>query len=623
LVDLRQKHRAQLQQDTPYKSFFLAKRELDNLKKHYAAIRHRQKATTIILKGLEVSRIRVPGQRSNSLFIPTTKKVTLTSPKPIKLRRGSTSSGSGSKATTATAQQQPLATSNNNNNNNRKNINNNNRHVVNGHHQPKAKQITMTWDKTPKKAATSKAGKTFRRRRTLSSSSINTTSSSSSTELCDSSDDDGSSSSSSSSEGVWSDSDNKWVEKKNKKGKVSRPPLPQDSSKENETPPEEEEEGGIGPPSPSSDPVQQQNILSRSSSIIDTNDSQHFLEEMTKLGKSDSFYENLSKRICELQFQNLKTLSNCNTVIDPKTLTLPPFPKSPLASPLPSPFFAPADENLLLGARLTTTTPSPRGSISSEVSLGSPLQQQGQRSRASSMSKRTPSKGGSLSSLDIPDICINDKNEEPPNKDSSIKFPLPAGSISPTELGLHWTPPPGPLPITEPELQLDFPETASGLSSLSPLLTAPISPQTFNHLEDCQNNMMTLVDPGQRSPSPSLLATGFPFNLQEERREEEKERCSFPTAICPGQFSTTTSPELASSEEEIKINAVIRENIAILQRLKLNKAAYLDDYEDEEGDDESYEDAGSEEEINSFADLLPADDGRRSGSLGSDRDSGN
>jgi hypothetical protein len=50
LVDLRQKHRAILQQDTPYKSFFLAKRELDNLKKHYSAIRHRQKATTIILK---------------------------------------------------------------------------------------------------------------------------------------------------------------------------------------------------------------------------------------------------------------------------------------------------------------------------------------------------------------------------------------------------------------------------------------------------------------------------------------------------------------------------------------------------------------------------------------------
>jgi hypothetical protein len=133
LVELRQKHRGLIGQETPYKSFFLAKRELDNLKKHYSAIKHRQKATTIILKGLnEASRMRVPGQRSNSLFIPTTKKQVV-SPKP-KLRRGS----SGAKAT--------IAANNNNNNNhnlNNSNVNNLRKNKVSNNGNSKGKQVSM------------------------------------------------------------------------------------------------------------------------------------------------------------------------------------------------------------------------------------------------------------------------------------------------------------------------------------------------------------------------------------------------------------------------------------------------------------------------------------------------
>jgi len=130
LDELRHKHRGLVGQETPYKSFFLAKRELDNLKKHYSAIKHRQKATTIILKGLnEASRIRVPGQRSNSLFIPTTKKQVV-SPKP-RMRRGS----SGSKSSLMA----------NNNNNNNHNLNNSNvnilRNNVSNNGNPKGKQV--------------------------------------------------------------------------------------------------------------------------------------------------------------------------------------------------------------------------------------------------------------------------------------------------------------------------------------------------------------------------------------------------------------------------------------------------------------------------------------------------
>ncbi|OXA37251.1 TBC1 domain family member 2A [Folsomia candida] len=704
LVALRQKHRALIQQDAPYKSFFLAKRELDNLKKHYAAIRHRQKATTIILK------------RSNSLFIPTTKKTTV-SPRP-KFRRGSSgASNAGNATTTATTPQQgakgALTPSNNNKTNTRATqhnvINNNNRqgvmtvtnrnNVTNSNvnrHHGKMAQVTQTWDKTSSSSLASKAGKTFRRRRTLSSSSV-ATSSSSSTELCDSSDDEKSdrgektaSSSSSSSEGVWSDSDNKWVKKKIKvkKGHKSQhqlslekwerlgPMTPllgqggQDSSKENETPPESDalatkspkneenfsifEMGDLpSPSSPQSDPGATNGdngpILSRSSSIIDTNDSQHFLEEMSKLGKSDKFYENLSKRICELQFQNLKTLSTCNTVIDPKSLALPPFPRSPLASPISHfPPTAGGIENFNL------LKISPRGSTSGGDC--SPVATPGWKTPSSpnpppiTISRKTSKSSMSsvdnpLSSLDIPDICVVGEVTETKVKRSSRHRSSHSqscpGSVSPTDLGLNFPPTPVPSPpvLLAP---LEFPESASiaeGTSLLSPQVTEPSSPQ--KNTSSTENSLISPKSPNLGSKRKLFLRSASPVPLDEDflcvdsaadsaaflfpssddpTAAEESTSPAFPVALCPTQFTSDgqeeslTSSDLPS-EEEIKINAVIRENIAILQRLKLKSGAYLDGYDDEEEeDDDSYEEIEDDES---------GSGGRRSGSLGSeDRDSG-
>ncbi|CAL8125671.1 unnamed protein product [Orchesella dallaii] len=548
LADLRQQQRAIIQQDTPYKSFFLAKRELDNLKRHYAAMKDRQRATTIILKGLEASRVRVPGQRSNSLFVaPTMKKqvVNLAPSKP-KMRRAS----SGCKV---------LIGNNNSTNINNGNINNrSNNVVVNGALQTvvgksSSSQKTMTWDK----AAPKIRSKTFRRRRTASASSHNTDSSSD-TELCDSH---SSLSDSSDSEGVWSETDNRWKKPKTKKKSDSPGSVSLKSNKSNLSlcpPPKDGEkdelskidshpaviinEGGGSVPGGSSgksvtnhnhhlhhnhhnyhqhqhqlqvdetlpplqspgdknstgddeqaspegnyydmnevgaclpgklggagvaiglghsettnvdddDDLHHHHHLhghghghSTPAKILDASDSQHFLEEISRLGKSDSFYENLSKRICELQFQNLRILSTCNTTIDPKSLVLPEFEKSPLPSPS-NPYSPRNFENGLLSGtddiyladsslKLTPNpTPknflSPRGSLSSisdchigqlspllprspllsptttttTVSVETPLP----KSRRSSYSKRTLSgkSSQSLSSIDIPDICVD------------------------------------------------------------------------------------------------------------------------------------------------------------------------------------------------------------------------
>ena len=127
LSELRQKHLSLLSQDTPYKSFFLAKRELDNLKKHYAAIKHRQKATTIILKGLEASR-----NRSNSLFITSARPTTCNGAGAKGLRRGSVQPPTPSKGTLTLNHNNNKNSNNafaNNLNSRQQNVRNGNSHV--------------------------------------------------------------------------------------------------------------------------------------------------------------------------------------------------------------------------------------------------------------------------------------------------------------------------------------------------------------------------------------------------------------------------------------------------------------------------------------------------------------
>lgn len=499
LAELRQQQRAIIQQDTPYKSFFLAKRELDNLKRHYAAMKDRQKATTIILKSLETSRMRVPGQRSNSLFVaPTMKKQMVNAGVGVQNKSKMRRASSGSKGQICNNSNNGLS---NNQNNHSGNLNTRSPQngVVSGSKTVSGKQVTMTWDK----AAPKIRSKQFRRRRTASASSGHTDSSSS-TELCDSNS--SQSSDSSDSEGVWSETDGQWKKPKaTKKSKSDSPgSLSLKSNKSNLSlcpAPKEGEENILGlsdnsllaipssveshahatgasnhidnndksslPPlpleileasqedkstggsqehlCPEEDSLPTSSKLSCTDNltghkILDTNDSQHFLEEISRLGKSDSFYENLSKRICELQFQNLRILNSCQTTIDPKSLVLPVFPKSPLASPMTTDRSL-AGDLFLQDSSLKLTpnaTPinylSPRGSVSSlsdcigETSiirspLRSPLSPVLSRdgslpkSRRSSYSKRASSgnrSSQSVSSVEIPDICV-----DAPNVDSS------------------------------------------------------------------------------------------------------------------------------------------------------------------------------------------------------------
>jgi hypothetical protein len=307
----------------------------------------------------------------------------------------------------------------------------------------------------------------------------------------------------------------------------------------------------------------------------------------------------------------------------------------------------------------------------------------------------------SVSSVDIPDIFVvqedNDIDVDEGKKNTKHRAASSSsyrGSVSPTELGLHFpvscSPSPPETKIIPP---LDFPESASiseGTQLLSPLVTSPSSPQKCSNSNkgddgDKDEEDEPLVSPDFysstskrklfQSTSPKnflqkkdeedfLLKLGknqqdlspassflFPIVDDDEKDSYQQDSYSpeFPTSLCPLQFTTTaigcsgggdgngsggsSSNGDLPSEEEIKINAVIRENIAILQRLKL-KSAYLDDdddYDEQGGEDDSYEEIGEveegedevEEKIVGVVEELEDDcRSHKSGSLASLEDSG-
>lgn len=174
-------------------------------------------------------------------------------------------------------------------------------------------QVTLTWDKAKKKVRKP-------RKRRASASSITT--SSSSTELCDSSGDD-------------SDSQKETLKLPQKI--MPKPPhikiTPSKSLSIEET------EAELF-------------LLTENSAEtlrhIDTSDSQHFLDELSKIDQlrksygmttgegngDDNFYENLSQRICQLQFQNLTLLTHLSTGEKENTKILSPLPSpiSPILS---------------------------------------------------------------------------------------------------------------------------------------------------------------------------------------------------------------------------------------------------------------------------------------------------
>lgn len=769
LAELRQQQRAIIQQDTPYKSFFLAKRELDNLKRHYAAMKDRQKATTIILRGLETSRIRVPGQRSNSLFVaPTMKKQMVNlgvSQNKQKMRRAS-SGGKGALC------------NNNINNLNSNNLNNMNaaRSQQNGMAGQKVvsgKQITMTWDK----AAPKIRSKQFRRRRTASASSGHTDSSSD-TELCDSNS--SLSSDSSDSEGVWSETDGRWKKPKaNKKSKSDSPcsaslksnksnlslcPVPQleeepksstaesipeivngahchDNNKSSlpplETPEGSQSHSASGEDHVSSEegsPPSSGNALN-ATKILDTNDSQHFLEEISRLGKSDSFYENLSKRICELQFQNLRILNSCQTAIDPKSLMLPEFERSPLPSPMatdnagdlflqdssfkltpnptPKNFLSPRGSlsslsDCHLGASSLINSPL-RSPLSPAPSLEAPLP----KSRRSSYTKRSSSgnrSSQSISSMDIPDICVDGPiTSTNGNVDDCVESSEKiADSVAEFILSLTTEQKESTTEITEkvnsPKrnsagLTLDLSgcnaEGSVGIKAFTPLKTPDflqlnnLSHQNSKDNVDFGGNEVIvpgkvdikscLVSPvlspdltetslksknGKGSPSKSPpkdisfppRPKNFPVSPVEEfllayspqstattkngchahDDDQEDEFLCRSGGACHGDdvcFPTTACPCQCQTTEEI--NAVIRQNIAILQRLKLKPAYDLalaeGSIDGGVGEDDEYEDLEEYEDgegsscsdySGGFPELTNLKENDPKGDDSSDRDSG-
>ncbi|CAG7731104.1 unnamed protein product, partial [Allacma fusca] len=376
LEELRRKHKLLIAQDTPHKSFFLAKRELDNLKRHYASIRQRQRSSSII-HNLET--FHKKASASTKAPVTPVKKTVVASPKPKPRRTNSANKNlvgkniSRSNSLNKSAKTVSARTHSTNSNS-----------QSGGTGSDHRKQVTVPWNMIKKKP------KNRPKRGTSSASNCTSSgsSSSSSTELCDSS----------TSEEENGDPDSVWADAPT----TVQPPLtdsaqkqcntdctddtskvtldtPKNSIANKDTCTNDTKASPKGLPQtvPRSMPkspdrpekltfqipqinlintqlntsVQlDENFLERepvipleidlgvdieanaSSKTIDTNDSQHFLEEMSRLGKSDSFYENLSHRICQLQFQNLRILTTCNTIPDP--VIMPPVEFSPLPSPM-------------------------------------------------------------------------------------------------------------------------------------------------------------------------------------------------------------------------------------------------------------------------------------------------
>jgi hypothetical protein len=420
----------------------------------------------------------------------------------------------------------------------------------------------MTWDKTPKKP------KNFRKRRASASSH---TTDSSSTELCDSSSED--------EEGKGSDS--VWLD-------PAPSPLPTPTPETitvlkeslgtdlNTTTevhrvtlePPKIEISGRGQSFDETEAelllLTEQNTTEESlepSKCIDTNDSQHFLEEMSRLGKSDSFYENLSHRICELQFQNLKILTTCNTIIDKENSLFirDDFSVSPMPSPINTTPPQPLPEHLL---GISRNHLSPRGSVS--------LSPRG----SISMSPR-----GSISSN-----CESPLPRSPlsPSPDPNYLNILSSGSrknSSSEELGEV-----GQGPDIESETISDKEE-----SRRESLGNEDESGQDLLRFSPDSTNFQLLFSTTNRTPSnQSLNKLLFPDEdllpstpNHSYEPDQNQEACGvqvplpFPSDMNPPQ-PLSTETETAQTTEEI--NAVIRENIAILQRLKL-KPAYGDENE--------------------------------------------
>jgi len=295
LDDLRAKHCAIISEQTSYKPFFLAKRDLAALKRQYSKIRKKQIAsatTTYILKAGNTvaaanSRHANRAAKPSLLRTPATKT-------PRKLHKRSS------------AESRAQAPSNNGTN----------------------KQVTMRWDKMALR----------RRARANKYATGGSTSSSSSTELCDS-DSSSSCEVSDTPESVTlrAEPERNSNDNNNNIDEV-RLAVPR-----NESSPGLHDGESIGSASEEERENKPLNAKmkrmewSRSSTTLDTSNSELFLEEMSKLGKSDSFYENMSKRICELQFENLRIIQNCNTEPTKWNLTVQDMLKSPLLSPIGPP----------------------------------------------------------------------------------------------------------------------------------------------------------------------------------------------------------------------------------------------------------------------------------------------